>query len=40
VTEVDYDKDQVLSNSNVQANGSHDKKKQAILSGAQVQDKQ
>ena len=37
--EVEDDKDQLLSNSNVQASGSHDQN-QASTSGAQVQDQQ
>ena len=37
VIEVEDDKDQVLSNSNVQASGSHDQNP-ASSSGAQVQD--
>jgi hypothetical protein len=39
VIEVEDDKDQVLSNSNVQASGSHDRD-QTSTSGAQVQDQQ
>jgi hypothetical protein len=39
VIQVKYDKDQVLSNSNVQANGSHDQN-QASSSSSQVQDQQ
>jgi hypothetical protein len=39
VIEVEDDKDQVLSNSNVQASGSYDQN-QASTSGAQVQDQQ
>jgi hypothetical protein len=39
VIEVEDDKDQVLSTSNVQASGSHDQN-QASTSGAQVQDQQ
>jgi hypothetical protein len=39
VIEVEDDKDQVLSNSNVQAIGSHDQN-QASTSDAQVQDQQ
>jgi hypothetical protein len=39
VIEVEYDKDQVLSNSNVQASGSHDQD-QASASDDKVQDQQ
>ena len=39
VIDVEDDKNQVLSNSNVQASGSHDQN-QASTSGAQVQDQQ
>ena len=39
VIEVEDDKDQVLSNSNVQVSDSHDQN-QASTSGAQVQDQQ
>jgi hypothetical protein len=38
VIEVEYDKDQVLSNSNVQASGSHDQNQ--VSSSFQVQDQQ